>query len=189
MTPSFSGRIRVCLFSFDQGFGEYRNESFKDVFLFYLTLLFAFSVFLTALIATGLVVFGPEMGIPNAAFPFIVPGVFLLSLGGGVVSLFIGAAITHIFVLFFKGTGGYLDTVRAACYSSVPTLLIGWTVIGALITPYWGMVIQIFGLHEFHGISKLGAVFAVFTPVVVFVVFCYLLITVLLFGSMIFLPA
>lgn len=82
MTPSFSGRIRVCLFSFDQGFGEYRNESFKDVFLFYLTLLFAFSVFLTALIATGLVVFGPEMGIPNAAFPFIIRGVFLLSLVG-----------------------------------------------------------------------------------------------------------
>jgi hypothetical protein len=51
------------------------------------------------------------------------------------------------------------------------------------------MVIRIFDLHEFHGISKPGAVFAVFTPVVVFVVFYYLLITVLLFGSMIFLPA
>ena len=61
--------------------------------------------------------------------------------------------------------------------------------IGAGITPYWGMVIRIFDLHEFHGISKPGAVFAVFTPVVVFVVFYYLLITVLLFGSMIFLPA
>lgn len=192
MTPSFRGRIRTCLFSFDQGFGEYRNESFRDAFASYLILLFAFSVLLTLVIASGAVVFGPAMDIPNAAFLVIIPGVFALSLAGGVISLFIGAAITHIFILFFNGTGGYLETVRAACYSMVPTLVIGWTVIGAFITPYWGMGIQVFALHDFHGISKLQAVLAVFIPVVIFVVLYYLFylfIIALLFSSMIFLPA
>ncbi|KAF1077972.1 Yip1 family protein [Methanogenium sp. MK-MG] len=188
MTLSFSDRIRTCLFSFDQGFGEYRNESFKDAFVFYLTLLFAFSVLLTIVIAAGLVVFGPELDIPGDALLFIIPAVFVSSLVGGVISLFIGAAITHIFILFFKGTGGYLETVRAACYSMVPTLLIGWTIIGAFVTPYWGMAIQVFALHEFHGISKLNAVLATFIPVVVFVVLYYLFIIVMVFSSMIFIP-
>lgn len=189
MTSSFGDRIRTCLFDFDQGFGEYRNESFKDAFVFYLILLFAFSVLLTVVIAAGLALFGPEMDITNATFPFIILGVFFFSLVGGVVSLFVSAAISHLFVLFCKGTGGYLETVRATCYSMTPTLLIGWTIVGAFITPYWGMAIQIFGLHEFHGISKLGAVLAVFIPVVVFVMFYYLFITAMLFSSMIFLPA
>jgi len=188
MTLSFSDRIRTCLFSFDQGFGEYRNESFKDAFVFYLTLLFAFSVLVTIVIGAFAAVFGPSH-ISNAALLFIIPVVFVSSLAGGIISLFLGAAITHIFILFFNGTGGYLETVRAACYSMVPTLLIGWTIIGAFITPYWGMAIQVFALHEFHGISKLKAVLAVFIPVVVFVVFYYLFIIALVFSSMIFIPA
>ncbi len=189
MTLSFSDRIRTCLFSFDQGFGEYRNESFKDAFVFFLTLLFAFSVLITIVIATGLVVFGPGLEIPHAALIFIIPGVFAFSLVGGIISLFIGAAITHIFILFFNGTGGYLETVRAACYSMVPTLLIGWTIIGAFLTPYWGMAIQVFALHEFHGVSKLEAVLATFIPVVVFLVLYYMFIIAMVFSSMIFLPA
>ncbi len=189
MTLSFGGRIRACLFSFDQEFGEYKNDSFKDAFVSFLILLFAFSALLTVVIAAGLTLFGPEIGIPNAAFAFIISGVFLFSLVGGVVSLFISAAISHIFVLFFKGTGGYLETVRAVCYSMTPMLLIGWTIIGAFIAPSWGMAIQVFGLHEFHGISKLGAVLAVFVPVAVFTTFYYLFITAMLFSSMIFLPA
>ena len=189
MTISFSDRIRTCLFSFDQGFGEYRDESFRDAFVFFLTLLFAFSVLITIVIAAGLAVFGPAMEIPRYTLLFIIPLVFVSSLAGGIISLFLGAAITHIFILFFNGTGGYLETVRAACYSMVPTLLIGWTIIGAFITPYWGMAIQVFALHEFHGISKLQAVLAVFIPVVVFVVFYYLFIIAFLFSSMIFIPA
>ena len=106
-----------------------------------------------------------------------------------VIGLFIGAAITHIFILFFDGTGGYLETVRAACYSMVPTLLIGWTIIGAIATPYWGMAIQVFALHEFHEISKLKAVFAVFIPIVVFVVLYYMFIIAMLFSSVLFFPA
>ena len=189
MTPSFCDCIRTCLFSFDQGFGEYQNESFKDAFLFYLILLFAFSVLLTLVIAAGAVIFGPTMDIPNAALLFIIPGVFAFSLVGGVISLFIGAAITHIFILFFDGTGGYLETVRAACYSMIPTLVIGWTIVGAFVTPYWGMGIQVFALHDFHGISKLQAVLAVFIPVVIFVVLYYLFIIAMVFSSMIFIPA
>ncbi|WAI00176.1 YIP1 family protein [Methanogenium organophilum] len=189
MTPSYCNRIRTCLFSFDQGFGEYRNESFKDAFVFYLILLFVFSVLLTIVIAAGAIVFGPALDIPNATLLFIIPGIFVFSLVGGVVSLFIGAAITHIFILFFNGTGGYTETVRAACYSMIPTLLIGWTLIGAFITPYWGMAIQVFALHEFHGISKLQAVLAVFIPVAIFVVCYYLFIIAMVFSSMIFLPA
>ncbi|GAB7016426.1 YIP1 family protein [Methanogenium cariaci] len=183
MTLSFSDRIRTCLFSFDQGFGEYRDESFKDAFVLYLTLLFAFSLLITIVIAAGLVVFGPALEIPAAALLFIVPAVFLSSLVGGIISLFIGAAITHLFVLLFKGTGGYPETVRAACYSMVPTLLIGWTIIGAFITPYWGMAIQVFALHEFHGISKLHAVLATFIPVAVFVALYYLFIIAMVFGT------
>lgn len=176
MIPSFSERIRTCLFSFDQGFGEYRNESFRDAFVFYLTLLFAFSVLLTLVVATGVTIFAPRVVIPYATLIAIIFSVFLFFPVGGVISLFIGAAITHIFILFFKGTCGYLETVRATCYSMIPTLLIGWTIIGAFITPYWGMGIQVFALHEFHGISKLQAVLAVFIPVVVFVVPYYLFI-------------
>ncbi|MDE4908534.1 YIP1 family protein [Methanogenium marinum] len=186
MTQSFSDRIRTCLFSFDQGFGEYRNESFKDAFVFYLTLLFAFSVLITIVIAAGLIAFGPELEIPNAALLFIIPAVFFGSLVGGIISLFISAAVTHIFILLFKGTGGYLETVRAACYSMVPTLLIGWTIIGAFLTPYWGMAIQVFALHEFHGVSKLEAVLAVFIPVAVFVALYYMFIFALVFSAMIF---
>ncbi len=186
MTLSFSDRIRTCLFSFDQGFGEYRDESFKDAFVFYLTLLFAFSVLITIVIAAGLAVFGPAMEIPRYTLLFIMPLVFGSSLVGGIISLFISAAITHIFILFFKGTGGYLETVRASCYSMVPTLLIGWTIIGAFITPFWGMAIQVFALHEFHGISKLKAVLAVFIPVVIFVALYYMFIIALVFSAMIF---
>jgi len=189
MTQSFCDRIKTCLFSFDQGFGEYRHESFRDAFVFYLTLLFAFSVLLTLVVAAGVIIFGPALEISHTAALFIIPGVFAFSLVGGVISLFIGAAITHIFILFFDGTGGYRETVRTACYSMVPTLVIGWTIIGAFITPYWGMAIQVFALHDLHGISKLQAVLAVFIPVVVFVVGYYLFIIALVFSSMIFLPA
>lgn len=184
MTSSFSDRIRTCLFSFDQGFGEYRNESFRDAFVFFLTLLFAFSLLITFVVAAGIAIFGPELEIPNAALIFIIPGIFFFSLAGGLISLFIGAAITHLFVLFFKGTGGYLETVRAGFYAMTPTLLIGWTIIGAFVTPYWGMAIQVFALHEFHGISKLQAVLAVFIPVAVFVVLYYIFIIAMVFIAM-----
>lgn len=189
MAPTFCDRIKTCLFSFDQGFGVYQHESFKDAFVFYLILLFAFSVLLSIVIFAGAIVFGPMLDIPKTDLLFIIPGVFAFSIVGGIISLFIGAAITHIFILFFHGTGGYSETVRAACYSMIPTLVIGWTVIGAFVTPYWGMAIQVFALRDFHSISKLQAVLAVFIPVVVFVVCYYLFIIALLFSSMIFIPA
>ena len=50
-----------------------------------------------------------------AWYPLLYLGVFVFSL----TVVFIGAGVTHLFVMLFKGSGSYVDTFKANIYGAI----------------------------------------------------------------------
>jgi hypothetical protein len=93
-------------------------------------------------------------------------GISLFQFITGLVGIFIGAALSHIFVYILGGRKGYLQTFKAVVYSSTPSLLFGWIPLaGLLAILYDGFYLYPKGLSMLHEISFLRALTAVLLPV------------------------
>lgn len=85
------------------------------------------------------------------------------------VVLFIGAGISHLFVMLFvrPRNSGFWATFRVVSYVSV-TSLVNWIpLIGGLIALVWGVVLSILGIREVHGTTTGRAALVVLVPVVI----------------------
>lgn len=85
------------------------------------------------------------------------------------VALFIGAGISHLFVMLFvrPRNAGFWATFRVVSYVSV-TSLVSWVpIIGGLVALVWGVVLSIFGIREVHGTTTGRAVLVVLVPVAI----------------------
>jgi len=115
------------------------------------------------------------MGIMLIAWVFILP-LFVI------IGTFIGAAITHLFLMIFGGAnGGYETTYRVLCYSYAPNLFQIIPCAG-IVGAIWILVIEIIGLKEAHGTDYWRVALAVFAPTILIFFCCCASI-------MIFLPA
>jgi len=116
-----------------------------------------------------------ELGLGELAGKLLsIPITIGLSIAGGMISLFVGGAWTHLWVKLLGGRHGcsYRQTLKALAYGATPAYLLGWVpivifwgtdsilatgLIGALIS-IWPLVLTIIGLRELHGITTGRAV-------------------------------
>lgn len=85
------------------------------------------------------------------------------------VALFIGAGISHLFVMLFvrPRNSGFWATFRVVSYVPV-TSLVSWVpVIGGLVALVWGVVLSILGIREVHGTTTGRAALVVLVPVAI----------------------
>ncbi len=111
------------------------------------------------------------------------PAERLLTLGITVLlaapGLFLAAGIAHVGVRLFGGdtNRGYEATLRAISYSSAAYLL-GWKAYIGWLAYLYGIVIEIIGLRELHGMSTGSAIAALIVPgLIIGVVFACIGIT------------
>ncbi|MDO8480852.1 MAG: Yip1 family protein [Nanoarchaeota archaeon] len=168
-------RLKLALFSPRRLFEQIKGEKLGKAFGFFALTMLLFSVLLGGIffviytfflsflsqylpldVAT-LGLFG-TWGVLGIAAMCV--GIFVFSL----LSSFIGAALLHLFVKLFRGSGTYTATYQALAYSSAGALfgllLMLVPVIGSLAAGIWQLVILLFGLSALHGISKKRAFFA-----------------------------
>jgi hypothetical protein len=85
---------------------------------------------------------------------------------GGAISLFVLAAIAHLFVMLFVGDGnsGFESTFRVVSYVSV-TNLVNWIpFIGGLVALY-GLYLAVVGIREMHSTTTGRAALVVLLPI------------------------
>lgn len=77
------------------------------------------------------------------------------------------------------------ETFKAVAYGSTPILLLGWipSPFWGLVTGIWGLIIEIIGLRQLHGISTIRAVLASILSIVMF--FTLMIVLVALLGVLI----
>jgi hypothetical protein len=98
------------------------------------------------------------IGIALLLFP-----IFLLISWGG---LYIGAAITHLFVLMFGGKEGYKETFKVVAYSIAPNIFSFVPIVNWFVGIYI-LVLQVIGIHRRQKLSIGKSVAVVLLPVVI----------------------
>src|SRR5262245_19797521 len=89
------------------------------------------------------------------------------------VSLFVGAAIFHLFLLMFGGAKeGFEASFRVLCYSQATQLVQIVPICGGIIASVWGLVVLIIGLAEAHRCGRGTAAAAVLVPLILFCCCC-----------------
>jgi hypothetical protein len=100
----------------------------------------------------------------------------------GVIGLFIGALILHIFFKILGGKGTYDDTFRILAYASA-TAVFSWIPFVGILAGLYMIYVVVIGGTKVHKISTLKSVVAVVMPVVIGIVIIVGLIFVISFFS------
>lgn len=162
----FFGKTKKILTSPDAFFNSVRDESgVKSAFVCFavtsligavINFIIFFTVFGAISAAIGVPVFG---GFGFASF-------FLLW-AAGLLLIFAGAAIFHIFVIIFGGRNGYTSTFKAIAYGAVPYNIFSWIPLLGLIFGLWSLYLFIKGISVLHDINMGKAAAAVLLPVII----------------------
>ncbi len=111
----------------------------------------------------------------NVIFSFIAIIIYniLFAKGGGVVALliilvlsplliFIGVGIMHLWVLLFRGKGGFRGTFNILACSSVTGIFNIIPFIGGLVSGVWGSVVWVIGFKRIHKFGTTRAILVCF---------------------------
>lgn len=117
----------------------------------------------------------------NDPFSMFMPILIIFGLIAGTVGTFICAAILHLFVIIFKGSGDYVDTYKISTYSAVPAIIISVIpFIGGILGGIYAIVLAVLGIRETHDLSTGKAVAVVLIPVGIGVLIAVLIVITLL---------
>ncbi|VVB78062.1 Yip1 domain protein [uncultured archaeon] len=94
----------------------------------------------------------------------------------GIVSTFIYAGAAHIVIIILKGEGNFIDSYNAVTYSFVAGIILSIIPIVGFLGYIYSVVLMVFGLSEYHKISKGKAVAAAITPIIFVIVLLIILI-------------
>ncbi len=92
---------------------------------------------------------------------------------GGIIGLFIGAAILLVCFKIVKGTGEYEATFRVLSYSSA-TQVATWIPYVGWIATLYGLYLVVVGCGEIHKVSTAKSVLAVLIPVIVIILIAWI---------------
>ena len=82
------------------------------------------------------------------------------------IGLFIGAGISHLFVMLFvrPANSGFWATFRVVSYVSATSLISWIPIVGGLVAAVWGIVLSILGIREMHSTTTGRAALVVLVP-------------------------
>lgn len=182
MTSGFIEKVKGFLFNPTETLIAHKDESLGDALRYYIIFLAIYGVLtglmlglfmgmvggiagaqagMGALGAGGLAALG-MVGMTIAAIIFII--IF------GVIALFIGGALLHIFVYIAGGRKDVSTTIRAFIYALTPNMLFGWIPVIGFLAGFWSLALEILAIKELHEISTTRAFVAVFLPAIVLAV-------------------
>ncbi|MEI6841758.1 MAG: YIP1 family protein [Methanomicrobiales archaeon] len=176
-------------------FQRSRDDSFGQVFTYFIILLLTNAILTTVIVIAGMSVsylFWAISGLgqvyPVIFFEYFFGGgvsavpqsVFLFLFVGGIVGVFVCSAWLHLFVRLLGGRKGYLQTLKSLMYGMTPTLLLGWVPYISFIGPVWSFVLEVLGIRELQEMSVGKAVAAVLVAMVVAVIIIIVISAVLL---------
>ncbi|MFB6076149.1 MAG: YIP1 family protein [Candidatus Aenigmatarchaeota archaeon] len=130
----------------------------------------------------GLFLNGPMPGfIPNIGLVGIlaIPFMIVLSLVGGIISLFVVAAISHVLLIIVGGKGSYEGTFRIVAYTTA-FVLISWIPVLNILIGIYALYVVLIGYSKIHEISKGRALLGLLIPLLVILAAVFSLI--LFFG-------
>ncbi|MDD1718322.1 MAG: YIP1 family protein [Methanoregulaceae archaeon] len=150
-----------------ESFQKARGDSLGETFLYFVILLVIYAI-LAAIVslAVGQAVRSLIPGFPgmsSIALPFLFVGTLI----GGIIGVFIGGAWLHLWVYIFGGRKGIMQTIKTVMYGSTPTFVIGWIPIISIIGAIWSFILVILGIRELHEISTGAAVLAVAVAIII----------------------
>ncbi|MFH1678849.1 MAG: YIP1 family protein [Candidatus Omnitrophota bacterium] len=119
----------------------------------------------------------------NVIFIAIVMIIYniLFAKGGGVGTLFIflilspllifsGVGIMHLWILLFRGKGGFKGTFNISAYSSIASIF-NIIPFGVLVGGVWGTIVWVIGLKRIHKFGTLrAAVVCFFNPLTLLII-------------------
>lgn len=106
-----------------------------------------------------------------AAVALIVVAILVFTPLVGLLSLYVGALILHLFVMIFaRPRRDFGATLKIVAYAGAVSLLSWIPVIGLLVGLY-GLYVNVVGVRELHGTTTLRAVLVVFVPSLLYLAF------------------
>ena len=149
---TFFGTVKKILFETDMFFQNQKvADSIAKPYRFYLTasiiILLVNTIYGVIFHSLG---WGPaiELSQTVAALLFLFVGIFL------------AAGIYHLFVMLFRGKGGFKATFHVICYASATMLCGVIPLVGGVIGGIWGMIVGIKGYKHVHQMGTARAFWA-----------------------------
>jgi hypothetical protein len=93
---------------------------------------------------------------------------------GGIILTFVYSGIVHLTAKIAGGEGGFVDSYNAVTYSLIVSSILSIIPVIGMLAFIYSIVLAVFGISEYHKISKGKAVTAVLSPLIIFV--CIILI-------------
>lgn len=107
----------------------------------------------------------------------------------GLVFIFVGIAIWHVWLMIFGARVPFEKTMQTSIYAATPFYVFGWIPILGVLAGIWTMVLNIIALPKTHGLSTTKSVIAVLLPSVLIVMFAVTLIALIAGAAFSGLPA
>ncbi|QQG39467.1 MAG: YIP1 family protein [Candidatus Aenigmatarchaeota archaeon] len=98
-----------------------------------------------------------------------IPISVVASIVGGLVGLFLGSGVIQVVMGFLGGKGTYEGTVRVFGSTSA-TQLLTWIPLVGILAGLYGIYLNVVGLAQVHGVSKLKAFAGLVIPIVVLII-------------------
>ena len=174
MLTGFIDNVKGFLLNPIETLTAHSDEGLGDALQYYVILLAIFGALNGVMAALGLSM-AQDLASPSGAIGAfgaigMVLAVIVLMIIFGVIGLFIGGVILHIFVYIAGGRKDVSTTIRSAIYSATPNLLFGWIPFIGLLAGLWSLVLQVLAIRELHEISTARAVAAVVLPFVLMLI-------------------
>lgn len=105
----------------------------------------------------------PEVAqIPIFFLLLIMLIIIIISIIATIIALYGESAIMHLFVLLFRGKGGFKGTFNVCAYASAATIFTIIPLIGGYIYAIWAIIVGVIGfkiIHKFGTVRAIGAYF------------------------------
>jgi hypothetical protein len=174
MVHDFVEKVQGFLIKPVDTFRKSREDTIGNALTYYLIL-----VVINAILSTIVLLAGISTMNLNGSFPGVQetsPAIlFVGTIVGGIVVVFIGGLWLHMFVWLLGGRKEYFQTLKALMYGSTPGLLISWIPIIGFIGALWTLILVTLGIQELQEMSPGRAVAAVILAIIIFMVIIILL--------------
>ncbi|WAI00174.1 YIP1 family protein [Methanogenium organophilum] len=168
MSTGFLDNVKGFLLDPTGTLTAHKDESLGDALPYYLILLAIYGLLNGIFIGLGYGIAGSFSGLSAALTAFGAIGTIIVAIVvmiiAGLIALFIGGCILHIFVYIAGGRKDISTTLRAVIYSATPNLLFGWIPFIGFLAGVWSLVLEVLAIRELHEISTARAVIAVILP-------------------------
>jgi hypothetical protein len=187
MVLSVVERIKGFLFSPSGTFDASKEDTLGDAFKYFIAILAIYALlsavvlaalyhwmmyFMTAFMPYGTLPPEAEELLPTLG-PLFAVAVFIVTLVGGIIGIFVSGLWTHIWVYLVGGRNGLEETIKAVMYGDTPCLILGWIPIFNIIAGIWALIVSIIGVRQLHvlstGKAALAVILALAIPLIIYV--------------------